>query len=63
MQSPNLFSMILGLQSDPDVQAVLADPDIMSALASGDYATLMNHPKIIALTSNAKVRDVIDEVH
>ena len=62
MQSPNLFSMILGLQSDPDVQAVLADPEIMSALASGDYATLMNHPKIIALTSNAKVREVIDEV-
>ncbi len=63
MQSPNLLSMILGLQSDPDVQAVLADPEIMSALASGDYATLMNHPKIIALTSNAKVREVIDEVH
>jgi len=63
MQSPNLLSMILGLQSDPDVQAILADPEIMSALASGDYATLMNHPKIIALTSNAKVREVIDEVH
>ena len=63
MQSPNLLSMILGLQSDPDVQAVLADPEIMSALASGDYATLMNHPQIIALTSNAKVREVIDEVH
>ena len=62
MQSPNLLSRILGMQSDPDVQAVLADPEIMSALASGDYATLMNHPKIIALTSNTKVREVIDGV-
>jgi len=63
MQSPNLFSMIQALQSDPDVQAVLSDPEIMNAMASGDYTTLMNHPKIIALTSNANVREVIDEVH
>ena len=62
MQIPNLISMIQGLQSNPDVQAILADPEIISALASGDYTTLMNHPKIIALTSNAEVREIIDEV-
>ncbi len=61
MENPNLFSMIQALQSDPEVQAVLADPEIMSAMAAGNYAALMNHPKIIALTRNAKVREVIDE--
>ena len=61
MQNPNLISMILALQSDPELQAILADPEIMSAIASGDYAALMNHPKIIALTLNAKVREVIEE--
>ena len=61
MQSPNLFSMIQALQSDPEVQAVLADPEVMSAMASGDYAKLMNHPKIIALTDNAKVREIVEE--
>ena len=61
MENPNLFSMIQALQSDPEVQAVLADPEIMSAMVSGNYEALMNHPKIIALTRNAKVREVIDE--
>jgi hypothetical protein len=61
LQSPGLLSMIQSLQSDPEVQAVLADPEIVEALASGNYAVLMNHPKIIALTRNAKVREVIDE--
>jgi len=60
MQVPNLFAMIQALQSDPAVQAVLADPDIMSAMAAGDYATLINHPKIIALTENANVREVVE---
>ena len=61
MQNPGLIPMIQALQSDPEVQAVLADPEIMSAMASGNYAVLMNHPKIIALTRNAKIREVIDE--
>lgn len=62
MQIPDLFSMIEALRSDPDMQAVLSDPEILNALASGDFATLMNNPKIIALTGNAKVRDVIEKV-
>jgi len=61
MENPGLISMIQALQSDPEVQAVLADPEIMSAMASGNYAVLMNHPKIIALTRNARIREVIDE--
>jgi hypothetical protein len=61
LQSPGLLSMIQSLQSDPEVQAVLADPEIVEALASGNYAVLMNHPKIIALTRNAKMREIIDE--
>ncbi len=61
MQNPNLLSTILSLQNDPQMRAILADPEIMSAIASGNYAALMNHPKIIALTSNAKVREVIEE--
>ena len=60
MQNPNLFSMIEALQSDPEVQAVLSDPEIMSAVASGDFQTLMSHPKIIELTKNAQMREVIE---
>lgn len=60
-QNAELLPMIQALQSDPEVQAVLADPEIVSAIASGNYAVLMNHPKIIALTRNAKMREIIDQ--
>jgi len=63
MRNPDLIAMIQALQSDPEMQAVLADPQIMNALASGDYAALKNNPKIISLMRNAKVRAVVDEVH
>jgi hypothetical protein len=59
---PGLFSLVLSLQTDPDVQAILADPDIMKAITSGDYDALMHDPKIIALTQNPKVREIIDSV-
>lgn len=59
---PGLFSLVLSLQTDPDVQAILADPNIMKAITSGDYDALMHDPKIIALTQNPKVREIIDSV-
>jgi len=59
-QDPTLLSKVEALQSDPEVQAILNDPEIMSTIASGDYLALMNHPKIIALTQNSKIREVID---
>ncbi len=61
MQDPGMLSMVQALQNDPEIQAVLADPEIMRAMASGNYAALMNHPKIIALTRNAGVRQVIEK--
>lgn len=61
MQDPNLLALIQALQSDPDVLSVLSDPEIMSAIAAGDYAALMNHPKIVALTRNPNMRALIDE--
>ena len=60
MQDPKLLAMVLALQNDPDVQAVLADPDITKAVAAGDYTSLLNDPKIIALMHNPKMREIID---
>jgi hypothetical protein len=61
IENPNLLAMIQALQSDPEVQAVLADPEIISALAAGNYALLMNNPKIVALTSNGSIREIIED--
>ena len=62
-QDPKLLAMVLTLQNDPDVLAVLADPEIMRAMTAGDYTMLLNNPKIVALMRNAKIRDIIDGVH
>lgn len=62
LQTPDLFSLIQSLQNDPEIQAVMSDPEVMNAVASGDIATLMNHPKVIELSRNPKMRAVIDQV-
>ena len=62
-QDPKLLAMVLTLQNDPDVLAVLADPEIMKAMTAGDYTMLLNNPKIVALMHNAKMREIIDGVH
>ncbi len=62
LQNPDLLKMLLALQNDPDVLAVLSDPKVMSEIAAGDYSALMNDPKIVALMNNAKVRAFVEEV-
>jgi hypothetical protein len=60
LQSQKVMAMIQALQSDPEIQAVMSDPEILTAISSGDYAALMNHPKIMALTDNANLREIIE---
>lgn len=62
VQDPKLLTMLLALQNDPDVLAVLGDPQVMKKIAAGDYTELMNDPKIVALMNNDKVRAIIDEM-
>lgn len=57
-----VMSMILQLQSDPDMQAVLSDPELMRAVQSFDFETLRTHPKIQKLMQNQKVQAIHDRV-
>lgn len=57
---PKLMALLLGLESDPDVMAVVADPEVVKEMAAGDYTALMNNPKIVALMSNPKIRELVD---
>lgn len=59
-EDPKLMALLLGLESDPDVLAVVQDPEVMKDMAAGDYTALMSNPKIVALMSNPKIREIVD---
>lgn len=56
--SPETLNMILGLQNDPDVQAVLQDAELMKAVQAGDLEKLLANPKFMRLLGNPKVQDI-----
>lgn len=59
---PAILGMVMALQNDPDVLAVLNDPSIMQAIASRDYAALQKNPKILKLEGNPAIRQILDAV-
>lgn len=58
LADPEALQMIMGLQDDPDVQAVLNDAEIMSAAEAGDFDKLLSNPKIIKLLQNPIIQKI-----
>ena len=58
LADPQLMSLILSLQNDPQFQAILNDPQIMQAVLAGDMQALLNNPKFNALLNNPAVRQI-----
>ena len=54
--------LIMALQNDPDVQAILADGDIMAAIQRGDYESLANNPKIKNLMNKPEMKQITGSV-
>lgn len=61
--NPGVMTMIMSLQNDPDMQAVLSDPEVMRAIQNFDLEALKNHPKIKKLMQNSKIRDISGSVN
>ena len=61
--NPGIMSMIMSLQNDPDMQAVLNDPEVMAAINSFDLEKLKNHPKIIKLMQNRQIQNIQGKVN
>ena len=53
-----IMQMIISLQNDPDIQALLQDKVIMEAVSSGDINTLMSNPKFIKILENQDIQNV-----
>jgi hypothetical protein len=54
--------LIMALQNDPDVQAILADGDIMAAIQRGDYESVANNPKIKNLMNKPEMKQITGSV-
>ena len=59
---PEILSMVMTLQQDPDVLAVLNDPAVMQAIAARDFQALQNNAKILKLETNPTIRRILDLV-
>ena len=58
----SVMELIVSLQSNPDVQAVLNDPVIMNMIATGNIAGLQSNPKFKKLMNDRTVREIVDRV-
>jgi len=58
LNDQEIMSLVLALQSDPEVQALLNDPAVLSAFSSGDIAALAGDPRVLRLLENARVKEI-----
>jgi len=56
---PGVLALVMSLQQDPDVLAILSDPQIMQAIMSGQVAMLQDHPKFRELESNTTFQEIL----
>ncbi len=61
MEDQDIFNLILSLQEDPAMQAVLSDPELMNAINSLDISALMSNQKFQKLFQHPTVRAIIEK--
>jgi hypothetical protein len=59
MADPKVLPLVISLQQDPDIVALLNDPQVMQAILSGQIDTLQDHPKIHQLESNPTIQKIM----
>ncbi len=55
---PGIMALIMALQNDPEMQALLNDPKVVAAVQSGDIGALLGDPRIMKLLDNPQVREI-----
>ncbi|MGB5458036.1 MAG: hypothetical protein WBO18_18970, partial [Gammaproteobacteria bacterium] len=58
LANANTVKLVMALQNDPSVKAILADSEIMDAIQRGDYESLVNNPKIKRLMNKAEIKQI-----
>lgn len=63
MAEPETRSLVMSLQQDPEILAILNDPAIMQAIATRDMEALRNNPKIRQLEGNPTIRKILGRLN
>jgi hypothetical protein len=58
----NTVKLVMALQNDPSIKAILADSEIMGAIQRGDYESLANNPKIKRLMNKAEIKQITGSI-
>ncbi|HEY6872928.1 MAG TPA: hypothetical protein VI298_09410 [Geobacteraceae bacterium] len=52
------MALVMALQNDPEMQALLADPKVLEAVQGGDFSALLNDPRFRKLLDNPRVKEI-----
>ncbi len=55
---PEIMAIILSLQNDPDLQALLSDPAVVATIQAGDLSSLAKDPRVVKLLGKPQLKDV-----
>jgi hypothetical protein len=58
MNNPEIMGMVLSLQENPAMQALLADPAVLDAINKGDFNALLANPRFLELLNDPTVHDI-----
>ncbi len=58
----NVMELIMSLQNNPNVRAVLNDPVIMNMITTGNITGLKSNPKIQKLMNDHSVQEIFERV-
>lgn len=59
VNDPNLLTIVMSLQNDPQLLSILNDPVLMSAIAAGDLESLQSSPKILELEDHQTIQQLL----
>ncbi|ABQ24855.1 hypothetical protein [Geotalea uraniireducens] len=63
LNDEGIMALILSMQNDPEVQALLSDPAVVNAVAAGDVKALADNPRFMQLLNKPQVREIQKRVN
>ena len=58
-----IINLVIALQSDPEIQAILNDPSALQAVLSMDINSLNNDPRFRKLIDNPRMKEIMQRLN